>query len=288
MDLQGLSLLALLLVTAVWYWRGDRRAKLRAVQARRSFVLRWRSLAFYAALVTIGGALATPMDRLADKLFWAHMLQHVLLMLVAPPLIALAAPWMAFWRPLPLGLRRPLARAVVTSDPFEPLRRTARWIGSPVPAWLLFDLDLGLWHLPPLFDLTLRSQAVHYLEHASFLLLGILFWCQVIDSPPFHSRLGKLGRVTFLMAGATASWLLAVVLEIAPSPLYPAYASLPTRPGGISALADQQLAAGVMLGPGSIPFAIAIFYGLYVWLGSEEPDERSSHLRRSVARTEQR
>jgi cytochrome c oxidase assembly factor CtaG len=288
MGLQDVSLLALLLVTAAWYWRGSRLAKLRAVRARRSFALRRRPVAFYAALVTIGGALSPPMDRLADELFWAHMLQHVLLMLVAPPLIALAAPWMAFWRPLPLALRRRLARAVVTSDPFEPLRRAARWVGSPVQAWLLFDLDLGLWHLPSLFDLTLRSQAVHYVEHASFVLLGILFWCQVIDSPPFHSRLGHLGRVTFLMAGATASWLLAVILEIAPSPLYSAYASLPSRPGGLSPLADQQLAAGVMLGPGSIPFAIAIFYGLYVWLGSEEPIERSSQPRKSIARTEQR
>jgi putative membrane protein len=284
MDLQDVSLLALLLVTAVWHWHGSRRAKLRAARARR-FALRWRPIAFYAALVTIGGALSSPMDRLADKLFWAHMLQHVLLMLVAPPLIAFAAPWMAFWRPLPLALRRRLARAVVTSEPFEPLRRAARWIGSPVQAWLLFDVDLGLWHLPSLFDLTLRSQAVHYLEHASFVLLGILFWCQVIDSPPFHSRLGHLGRITFLMAGATASWLLAVVLEFANSPLYSAYASLPSRPGGISALGDQQLASGVMLGPGSIPYAIAIFYGLYVWLGSEEPHERSSQ---PVARTEQR
>lgn len=286
MDLQDVSLGALLLVAAVWHWRGSRRAKLRAVQARRSFALRWRTLAFYAALVTIGGALSSPMDRLSDELFWAHMLQHVLLMLVAPPLIALSAPWMAFWRPLPLGLRRRVARAVVTSEPFEPLRRAARWTGSPVQAWLLFNLDLGLWHLPSLFDLTLRSQAVHYLEHASFVLLGVLFWCQVIDSPPFHSRLGHLGRVAFLTAGATASWLLAVILEIAPSPLYSAYASLPSRPGGISALADQQLASGVMLGPGSLPFAIAIFYGLYVWLGNEEPHERQ--LRKSVARTEQR
>lgn len=290
MDWQAVVLYASLSVTAVWYWRGGRRAKLRAVQGRRRFAFPWRPLAFYSGLATIGVALSPQIDRLSDELFGAHMFQHVLLMLVAPPLIVLAAPWMSLWRPLPLGVRRPVARTIVTSSAFGPVRRVARWLALPVVAWLLFNVDLVLWHVPRLFDLTLRNQAVHYLEHASFLVLGILFWCQVIDSRPFHSRLGHLGRVAFLTAGATASWLLAVILEIASTPLYSPYASLPSRPGGISALADQQLAAGVMLGPGSIPFAIAIFYGLYAWLGTEEPEPepKRAHLRPTVARTQLR
>jgi putative membrane protein len=231
----------------------------------------WRGSCFAAGLVVIVAALDSPVERLADDYFWAHMLQHVLLMMVAAPLLVLGAPWMPFWRPLPLRLRRRLARALVKSPSFGWLRRVSVAVGSATGAWLLFDLDLGLWHVPALYDLTLRNTGVHYAEHISFVLLGMLFWSQVLDSPPFHPRLNPFGRVVYTTAGAAASWLLAVVLALATVPLYPAQSVGHAR---LSALADQQLAAGVMLGPGSIPYAIVIFCWLYVWLGADESSRR--------------
>ena len=106
--------LATAVVSAVWYWRGSRRPSLRAVGTRsRPRVVPWRGLCFAAGLLAVLVALDSPVERLADDWFWAHMLQHVLLMMVAAPLLVLGAPWLPFWRPLPLGLRRRLARALV-------------------------------------------------------------------------------------------------------------------------------------------------------------------------------
>ena len=136
---------------------------------------------------------------------------------------------------------------------------------------MLVNADLGLWHIPWLYDLTLRNAVVHDVEHTSFLVLGTLFWVPILDSPPLHARLGQLQRAAYAGAGAATGWILALVLAFASAPLYPAYAALRHRLGGLSALGDQQLAAGVMLGIGSIPFTIAVFVFVYRWLDDERP-----------------
>jgi len=257
-------------IAAFWYARGSRRPKLHPVpRRRRSYVLPARAACFYAALAVVLLALDSPLDDYADKLFWAHMLQHVLLLTVAAPLVVLGAPWLAFWRPLPLGFRRGTAHAFATGF-LSPVRRAAVLVGKPASAWLLFNADIALWHVPSLYDLTLRNTGIHYLEHTSFVALGVLFWTHVVASPPLRVRLSYMQQLVYVISAATASWLLAVVLAIATHPLYGAYVALQHRPGGISALADQQLAAGVMLGPGSVAFAIAVFYGIYAWLGADE------------------
>ena len=274
------SILALLLGSAVWYWIGSRRPRLRAVSGRRRRPRHlWRTLAFYGGLLAIALALTGPIGRLSDRLLWAHMLQHLLLMLVAAPLVVLGAPWLPLWRPLPLTFRRSVASAVVRGPRFAPVRAVAGWLAMPVVAWVLFNADLALWHVPALYDLTLRDETVHYVEHATFFVLAMLFWAQVADSPPFHSRLDDIQRVLYLTAGATASWLLAVVLALSPTPLYSAYSSIHPRPEGLSPLTDQQLAAGTMWGPGSVPYAIGVFWLLYAWLGEDGGRRRRPHRR---------
>jgi cytochrome c oxidase assembly factor CtaG len=267
--------LALVVLLGAWYWVGNRQAALREVRTgRRPRTPLWRSLALYAALLTTLLALDSPIDGWADKLLWVHMTQHIILMLVTAPLVVLAAPWMAYWRPLPLGFRRAVAGSVVQGRRFAPVRAAAGWISRPIPAFAVFNANLALWHIPWFYDLTLQNTAVHYAEHFSFVLFGCLFWAQVIDSPPFHPRLGYFGRAVYAVAGGSASWVLAVVLELATAPLYPAYASLAHRPGGISALTDQQWAGGMMLGPGSITYAIIVIWAIYRWLDEEEPERR--------------
>ena len=123
------------------------------------------------------------------------MVQHLLLLGVAAPLLALSAPWLRIWRGLPLGWRRALARTLVTGRWSAPLRRLARTLARPAEAWVVFTVNLLFWHLPWLYDLALRNQAVHDLEHATFLGFSILYWAMVIDSSPFRSRLSQLERV---------------------------------------------------------------------------------------------
>jgi putative membrane protein len=274
--------LALVSLSGVLYALGERRTVAMLGRAR-SGPERWRPLWFYAGLATIFVALATPIDTLAPKLFWDHMVQHVLLLTVAAPLIVLGAPWMPVWRGLPLRVRRSLARTVARSRAFAPLRLLARLLSRPLPAWIAFNASLILWHLPAAYDLTLRNNAVHDLEHTTFLLFGILLWAQVIDSPPLHARLSAPHRVYYITAAATVGWLLSVVIALDPAPIYSAYAQLAHRPGGISELADQQIAAGVMLGPGSVSMTLFVFIGLYRWLGVDDEERQARRLSRRAA-----
>ncbi len=253
-------LAASLVVAAQLYVTGNRR-----LAHRRG---RWRHAVFAAAFVLIALVLCTPYDRMADQSLAAHMLQHIVLMGFVPPLLMLAAPWTFFWRVLPLRARRRVA----------PKAMRLRPLISPWPAFLLLNIDLAVWHVPWLYDLTLRSEAVHYLEHATFLLTGTLFWIPILNSPPLHARLNELQAAGYALAGIATGWVLALVLAFAPSPLYPAYASLHHRLFGVSALADQQLAGGLMLGIGAIPLSIAVFVFLYRWL-----DEAARNAPRQTA-----
>jgi putative membrane protein len=272
--------LALVWAALALHLLGERRAVILLARPRSSKA-RWRACSFYAGLAVIFISLATPIDSLSRKLFWVHMTQHVLLLSVAAPLIVLGAPWMSIWRPLPLGLRRSLARSVARSPGWAPLRAAARLLSRPLPAWIAFNVNLVFWHVPYAYDLTLRSTPVHVLEHISFVLFGILLWAQVLHSPPLRIRLTAPHRVFYIVAATAVAWLLSLVLAFAPTPLYPTYADLAYRPGGISALADQQIAAGVMLGPGSIAATLYVFVGLFRWLGQD--DDVQARRRRQYA-----
>jgi len=150
------------------------------------------------------------------------------------------------------------------------VRSLARWLGRPPGAWLAFSVGLVAWHIPVAYDATLHHVGVHALEHTTFLVFGILLWAQVLASPPLRLRLSPLGRVYYITAAAVVGWMISLVLAFAQAPLYPAYASLAHRPGAISALVDQQIAAGMMLVPGSFTMTLFVFVGLYRWLGQDE------------------
>jgi putative membrane protein len=197
------------------------------------------------------------------------MAQHLLLMVVAAPLLALASPWTRLWRALPLGLRRGIARPMFKDRRFAPLRWAYRQLSNPTVIWVLAAGNLWLWHVPFLYDLTLRVHVVHHLEHTLFLGLGIAFWAQLIDQHPFRSPLTSLGRATYVFLAMIQSWGLAAVLSFAGAPFY-AYALLPNRPGGISALTDQQLGGGMMWVPGAITYSLAFVWLLFRWLGEED------------------
>ncbi len=255
--------LVLVIDLAIFYWLGSRRT---VTPERKRVAQRWRSACFYAALLVLAIALASPIEILSEQLFWVHMIQHVLLLVVAAPLFVLSCPWIRLWRCLPLSGRRSLGRALSQGDRAAPLRALSRAIGNPAPSFVLFSGVLLVWHVPVLFDATLRSTELHALEHTLFFCTALLFWKQVIPSAPLHARLSSPERVGYLIGAMIVSWVLAIVLALAPHPLYSFYAAEVTRPGGISAMADQQIAAGVMWVPGSISFLIVIFAYVHRWL----------------------
>ncbi len=250
--------LAYVVLAALLYWlggqrRGDANSK------------PWRTASFAAGLATIVLALDSPLDGYADKLFWAHMLQHVLLLTVAPPLILLGRPWPRMWRALPMPWRTKVGRSLALSRSAAPLRALAR----PWPAWLLFNATIVAWHVPGAYDATLSSTWIHQLEHAMFFFCGLLFWARVIDPGPLRPRLLWPMRVAYVVGAMVIGWGLAITLVLAPDALYSHYAALAHRPGGISALTDQQLAAGVMWVPGSLAYGVTVLIGFYRWLEPE-------------------
>jgi cytochrome c oxidase assembly factor CtaG len=242
-------------VAGLLYWLGGRN--------RRSQVQpTLRTTAFVAGLVTIVLALDSPIDDYADKLFWIHMVQHVLLLTVAPPLILLGRPWPRMWRALPIEVRTSVGRGLARSRIAAPLRMLAR----PAPAWLLFNATVVGWHIPAAYNLTLTSNAVHQVEHALFFFTGLLFWARVVNPGPLRPRLEWPLRTAYVVGAMIVGWVLAITLVLVPHPLYAHYAALATRPGGISAITDQQLAAGVMWVPGSISYTIAALICFFRWL----------------------
>lgn len=224
--------------------------------------------AFYGGLIAIAVALGQPVDRFADRLFWAHMVQHVLLTMVAPPLLILGRPWPRVIRPLPHGLRRSLALALLR----------CRAVAAPLPAFVLFNGVLLAWHVPTLYDLTLRSLPVHVLEHGLFVGTGLLFWAQLVPTSR-RPRLSPAQRSAYGIGAILAGWGLALVLAVASHPLYAHYAALAHRPGGLSALADQQLASGIMWVPASVPLTIAVLVAAYRWLESGATQAHAPDLR---------
>lgn len=266
-SLDTLAPLLIVVVTGLLYLRGrpDPRA---AASTYRRAEPGWREPAFWAGLTVVLIALDQPMDAAADSFLWAHMLQHVLLTGAAAPLLVLGAPWMRIWRGLPLRLRRRVARALAHRRA-GPLRATARGIAAPVVAAVLFNADFLVWHLPRLYDAALASRAIHDAEHLSFLLFAMLFWAQVVDSPPLRRPLTGFAPIAYLLSAAFVGWVLALTLTMAVAPIYPHYAAAAAR-RGVSAIADQELAGGIMWIPAEIPYIIGVFYFIARWLGEDE------------------
>lgn len=251
-----------ILVAAVLYAAGGRASRSAATTRKRL-----RGASFYAGLGALVLAIDSPIDAFSGELFWVHMVQHVILIMAAPPLLLLGRPWPRLLRPLPLRARRKLARTILVGPTLSGARRLMLWLTAPLQAFALFNGTLLAWHLPRLYDLTLRDGPVHDLEHALFFSTALALWVHLIPGASSRPRLPDGARALYATGSIAVSWVLALVLGFAPDAVYGAYASLAHRPGGLSALADQQLAAGVMWVPGSVPYTIALFVAAYRWLG---------------------
>ncbi len=245
---------------------------------RTSSEQRWRSACFYAGLITLAIALDSPIDTLAEKLFWVHMVQHTLLIVVAAPLIVLARPWARLWRALPLSSRRSLGRGLAQSPRASILRIVSRALGRPLSELraVLRGVDRlafpGAVRRHAALARAARARAQPVLLHRA----DVLEAGAVLPAAAFVSE--RTGALRVRGRRDDRHVVLAIVLALAPHPLYPAYAHEASRPGGISALADQHLAAGIMWVPGSVSFVVVIFVYINRWLSSERGNQRVSRL----------
>jgi len=238
-----------------WDWRWDVILTLilaAFIYARGWFFLR-RSASRAATLTCLGlygiglvslvAALLSPVDRLASERLSMHMVQHILLLMVAPLAILLANPFGAFLWGLPDPLRKRFANLFHRGTQF---RRIA-WVLTFMPvAWGVYVLNLWGWHHPALYQAALAHPWLHDLEHWLFFLTALLFWWPIVNVPPLlHGQISLGFRIVYLVAATLQNTLLGMAISLPERVLYPFYAAAPAL-AGLSPIHDQALGGGIM------------------------------------------
>jgi putative membrane protein len=231
----------------------------------------WRAAACVAGLAALFGALVTPLDAAAEVSFALHMTQHMLLVVVAAPLLALGNIGVVMLAGLPGGLRMSLGRVIAS----RPLRRLRGWLLALPVTTAVHGVVVWLWHAPALYEAALADPLVHYLEHLAMLGSGVLFWWSVTTAW-WRAPLGHGAGVGALFLTMLHSGMLGILITLAPVPLYPSYATAASL-GSLSPLEDQQVAGIVMLAGGFAYLAAGLVL-LASWLNPSAgtPNRRAS------------
>jgi putative membrane protein len=213
------------------------------------------------------GALVSPIDSLSAELSWVHMVQHMILMMVAAPLLVLGHPgFVALWA-LPLSWRQKIGGWGRDFD-----NRYPDWyaLWQPLATWSLYAIGLWIWHIPWLYQSGLQNRWTHDLQHLTFLITSWLFWRVLLD-PSSRVRLSRGLGVIYLFTTSLHATALGVFMALSPRVWYPAYEAT-TSVWNLSALEDQQLAGLIMWMPACMVYAVAAAALFALWL--EEPEQR--------------
>jgi putative membrane protein len=207
-------------------------------------VQRWQAAAFGAAWLVLIVALSPPLDEWSDAYLAAHMVQHELLIVVAAPLFAMAAPAIAMIWAMPVRLRHQVMDAVRR----QPLLTAWAWLTAPVTVFVLHAVALWVWHLPALYDAAVEHEGLHAIQHLSFFGTAALFWWSLA-----HGRYGRAGygvAVIYVFATAVHAGVLGALLTVSPHVWYAPYVVV--HPSGLTPLEDQQLAGLLMWIPAGV------------------------------------
>ena len=238
-----------LTVTALLYMRGWRALQ----RTRASELPAWRAVSFVGGLFALWIALASPIDALDDFVLSAHMLQHFILMSIAPPLLVLGAPLVPLLRGLPrraVRLLRPLFASRV-------IHRIARLAANPVLAWLAMNVAYLGWHVPGAFELALHSERWHAVEHLCFLFTSVAFWWVVLQPWPSSARWSRWMVIPYLLTADIVNTILSAILAFSGRVIYPSYGAA-ERIFRYTPLQDQVLAGAQMWVLNSIVFLIPV------------------------------
>ena len=213
----------------------------------------WRWVMFTSGLVSLYLALGSPLDAYDDVLLSVHMMQHLILMSVVPPLLLLGYPMVPILRGLPKWAVRGGLAPIIAS---QKLHRLGRAITQPVFAWMVMLTAFFGWHVPAAYELALHSEHWHEVEHVCFLITSLLFWWPVIRPWPSTPRKPGWFLIPYLLSADIANTILCALLTFSGHLFYPSYA-LTERAFSFSPLQDQAAAGVLMWVLGSIPFLIA-------------------------------
>ena len=255
--LDPLALALLVAAAAAWIWAVRRVARRHPANQHPAY----RSWFFGAGLVAIAAALVSPIEAYEGQLFSVHMVQHMLLELVAAPLLIAAAPITLTLRAASPRVRRGLL--VILHSPVLKL------ISFPVIAWILFAAVNWGWHFSTLYDEALENQLLHYFQHATFLAAALLFWWPVVGVDPSPWRMPYPVRLFYLFLALPQNSFLGVSLLSAGQVLYPHYITN-LRTWGPKPLEDQQLGGVLMWVAGDLAFLVAMAIVIVAWMRHEE------------------
>jgi putative membrane protein len=220
---------------------------------------------FMAGLATVLAALVSPIDELGSQLMMMHMVQHILLLDIAPILAILG---------LTKVLLRPATRRLNTVE------RRAGFLAHPAFAVILYAGLMWLWHIPAMYDVALRHANIHAIEHICFAVAGALYWWHLLSPIRGRMRLGGMGPVLYMTSTKLLVGALGILLAFAPTAIYPFYAHHPHY-WGLSPREDQNLAGLVMALEQSIVMGIALVY-LFVQMLTESEREAQRQERYGV------
>jgi len=244
------------------YWRGWKRLRQKSKAAAQ--VRSAQCFGLGLALLVL--ALCSPIGFYDQTLFSAHMVEHLLLTIGAPPLLLLGRPLLPILWGLPAAERRGAARLLA---PNHVISKTGQVLAEPKLALSLFVTTFAVWHVPVLYDAAQGASAVHYLEHATFFLTAILFWWPVIHPSGGTRTLSKVAAIGYFSVPMFESTLIGALLTFSTRPFYATYALAP-RVTSLSAVDDQQLAGLIMWIPGGLVYVAAILWLLASLLREEE------------------
>ncbi|MCH2141808.1 MAG: cytochrome c oxidase assembly protein [Phycisphaerales bacterium] len=248
--------LSVILIALYWRgWRGIHR------QLPRRFP-RWRFVAFSMGLAACWFAIASPLDAFGGLLLQVHMAQHVLLMLVGPPLILLGAPGIPLLRGLPPTIRRHWLGPFLAS---HGVRRGFEVLTHPITGWIAFVCATWWWHLPSAYQLALHSDFWHEAEHATFLAASLLFWWPVVQPWPSRRIWSPPAIALYLVAAGIQGTVFSAIFVFGEEPIYAHYATTSTLMG-VTVLQDQSAAGAIMWVGGGIAFITAAALLLRAWL----------------------
>jgi putative membrane protein len=244
---------------------------LRRVRSRSSRSYRRETWCFMSGLAVIAFALLSPIGRYSDQLLSVNMVEHLLLMMVAPPLLLLGAPVTLALQASGPSLRKRYLVPLLRS-------RTVRFLSSPILAWGLFAGVLWVSHFSSLYERTLESGAVHDLEHVLYLFAALLFWRPVVAKDPAPGRLSGPARLFYLFLAMPVTAFLGMVIYGSDHVLYSHYATA-TAALGISPLGDQQLGGAIMWVSAMVAMLPALGLVLYEWLDREDREASRADAR---------
>ena len=227
--------LAGLSVTTLVYLRGWRLAR----RTRPHELPAWRAACFVSGVVALWIAVASPIDALDDYLLVAHMIQHFILMSIAPPLLVLGAPVVPMLRGLPRWFVRKVLRLLFTA---RTMREFIHFLSRPEVIWIAMNVAFLGWHAPAAFELTFSSDGWHNTEHLCFLGTSVAFWWIVIQPWPACPSWPRWSMIPYLLSADLLNTILSALLTFSGRVLYPTYEQAP-RVCGLTALQDQ-IAAG--------------------------------------------